>query len=64
MESASASLHDTFSHFTGGKKVMDGKTFAKCCKDTKLICKKYSTTDVDLMFAKVKAKAERTITYE
>ncbi len=64
MESAAPSLHDTFSQFTGGKKVMDGKTFAKCCKDTKMIDKKYSATDVDLMFAKVKAKTERTITYE
>jgi len=43
---------------------MDGKTFAKFCKDCKLIDKKYATTDVDLLFAKVKGKTERRITFD
>jgi hypothetical protein len=42
---------------------MDGKTFAKFAKDTKLIDKKFTATDVDLIFAKSKQKTERRITY-
>jgi hypothetical protein len=40
---------------------MDGKSFAKFAKDSKLLDKKLTATDVDLIFAKVKAKAERKI---
>jgi len=32
-------------------------------KDTKLVDKKLTNTDVDLIFAKVKDKSERRITY-
>ncbi len=42
---------------------MDGKTFAKFAKDAKILDKKLTTTDVDLTFAKVKAKAERKISF-
>ena len=42
---------------------MDGRTFAKLAKDTKLLDKKLSITDVDLIFASVKQKAERRISY-
>jgi len=42
---------------------MDGKTFAKVTKDCHLIDKKLTPTDVDLIFAKVKDKAARKITY-
>ena len=30
---------------------MDGKTFAKCAKDCKIINKKCTNTDIDLIFA-------------
>lgn len=43
---------------------MDGKSFAKMCKDTKLIDKKMTATDVDLIFAKSKTKADRRITFD
>jgi len=43
---------------------MDGKSFAKLAKDTKLLDKKLTSTDIDLIFAKVKAKSERRITWE
>jgi len=43
---------------------MEGKQFAKLAKDTKLIDKKLTATDVDLIFAKVKAKTERRITFD
>lgn len=43
---------------------MDGKTFAKFAKDCKVLDKKVTTTDVDLTFAKVKAKSERKINFD
>lgn len=42
---------------------MDGKVFAKMAKDCKLLDKKLTNTDVDLIFAKVKDKAARKITF-
>lgn len=42
---------------------MEGKVFAKFSKDCKLIDKKYTATDADLIFAKVKDKADRRITF-
>lgn len=43
---------------------MEGKTFAKFAKDSKLIDKKLTPTDVDLIFAKAKSKTERRLTFE
>jgi len=42
---------------------MEGKSFTKFCKDCKLIDKKFTVTDADLIFAKAKTKAERRITF-
>jgi hypothetical protein len=42
---------------------MDGKTFAKVAKDCKILDKKLTATDIDLIFAKVKDKAARKINY-
>jgi hypothetical protein len=42
---------------------MEGKVFAKCCKDCKVVSKDCSATDVDLVFAQVKDKAARKINY-
>lgn len=43
---------------------MDGKSFSKCIKDNKLLGKKLTATDSDLIFAKIKTKSERRITFE
>lgn len=43
---------------------MDGKSFSKMCKDTKLIDKKLDATNVDLIFAKSKVKTERRIDFD
>jgi hypothetical protein len=43
---------------------MDGKTFSKFCKDLKLIDKKFASSDVDILFNKIKQKTERRITYK
>ena len=43
---------------------MDGKGFAKLAKDTKLLDKKLTTTDVDLAFSKIKERTARRITFD
>lgn len=57
------SVDEVFKHFSQGAGDMDGKTFAKLTKDCGLLCKKLTPTDVDLIFAKVKDKSARKITY-
>ncbi len=52
-----------FRAFTNGVHDMDGRQFAKVMKDCKLLDKKLTTTDVDLIFAKSKDKAARRITF-
>lgn len=60
-----ANLESIFKNFTGGKAEMDGKTFAKVSKDCHLLDKKLTSTDVDLIFAKVKTSSSvRTITFK
>ncbi|ESO04555.1 hypothetical protein HELRODRAFT_135395, partial [Helobdella robusta] len=43
--------------------MLDGAKFAKMAKDLKLLDKQFTTTDVDIIFTKVKPKTERKITY-
>ncbi|XP_030015950.1 tubulin polymerization-promoting protein family member 3 [Sphaeramia orbicularis] len=46
-------------------KEMNGKNWAKLCKDCKIIDgKNVTSTDVDIVFTKVKQKTSRVITYE
>ena len=42
---------------------MDGKLFAKLCKETGIIDKKCTATDVDLIFARAKPKGGRKLDY-
>merc|ERR1719221_2448502 len=56
-----AELEQVFAAFADGKPDMDGKTFVKLCKDCKLLDKKLTATDVDLIFAKVAPKGQRRI---
>lgn len=59
-EDSSFSLGDFFmSWVTKGE--MDGKTFAKFSKDNQLLNKNLTSTDIDLIFEKVKTKGKRTI---
>jgi len=55
-------LQEVFTHFAAGPE-MDGKTFAKMSKDTKILDKLLTATDIDLIFAKVKDKAARKINF-
>ena len=58
------SLESVFKSFTAGKNEMSNKEFTKLNKDCGLICKSYTSTDVDLVFTKYKAKTAKVITYE
>ena len=57
------SIEAVFSTFSHGEKEIDGKTFAKFAKDCGVLNKACTTTDIDLIFAKVKDKAARKITF-
>ena len=57
-------LKHVFDEYCGGKGDMEGKSFQKMCKDTKLIDKKLDGTSVDLIFAKSKDKSERRINFD
>lgn len=64
----SGDLNNVFLAFAGyGSRVtvadMDGKNFFKLFKDSGLINKKLTQTDIDLIFAKVKAKGARRIAF-
>jgi len=64
MVDKSNSLKDAFNKYTSGKD-MDNKTFAKVAKDSGLLDKKLTATEVDLIFNKVKTSAAvRTISYD
>nr|XP_025043037.1 tubulin polymerization-promoting protein family member 3 [Pelodiscus sinensis] len=66
-----AALEDTFRKFAiyGDTKAagheMNGKNWAKLCKDCKVMDGKgVTSTDVDIVFSKVKGKTARVISYE
>jgi hypothetical protein len=63
MEGGQGVLKKVFDSYNGTQKTMEGKSFAKLAKDCKLLDKKVTATDIDLIFAKVKDKSERRITY-
>jgi len=59
-------LFNSFCAFGGGKETtaeMDNAKFAKLCRDTKMIDKKFTGTDADLIFTKSKAPGARKIRF-
>eukprot|EP00382_Lankesteria_abbotti_P005398 CAMPEP_0113849268 /NCGR_PEP_ID=MMETSP0372-20130328/3015_1 /TAXON_ID=340204 /ORGANISM="Lankesteria abbotti" /LENGTH=162 /DNA_ID=CAMNT_0000818997 /DNA_START=88 /DNA_END=576 /DNA_ORIENTATION=+ /assembly_acc=CAM_ASM_000359 len=56
-------LESSYLSFSKGEKEMDGRTFAKVCKDCKLYDKDFTPTDADLLFAKHKPKGGRRIDF-
>lgn len=62
MEGASSDIKSIYKKFCQGKPDMDGKSFVKMAKDCKLVGKKLTSTDLDLIFAKVKDRTARKIT--
>jgi hypothetical protein len=41
------SLQQVFTNFAGGNNVIDGKQFAKLCKDCGLLAKNFTTTGTE-----------------
>lgn len=61
---ATGSLEEIFFEHSLGAKEMDGRQFAKLCKDSQLLSKrKFTSIDVDIIFAKVKGKGSRKLTF-
>ena len=59
------SLEEVFFGFTLGAPEMEGKTLVKVAKDCNLIGKTcLTTTDIDLIFAKVKTQGAKKITLQ
>jgi len=57
----SGSLEGTFESYCNGQPGLDGKSFAKLCKDCSLQDRTFTPTDADLIFAKVVPKGSRRI---
>lgn len=57
------SLREAFTLFSGGRLDIDGPSFLKLCRDSNLLDKTLSTTDVDLIFSKVVGKGRRRVGY-
>mmetsp|Transcript_4769 Transcript_4769/g.11525 ORF Transcript_4769/g.11525 Transcript_4769/m.11525 type:complete len:422 (-) Transcript_4769:5-1270(-) len=55
------SLSQVFYSYCTGQRELDGKSFAKLCKDGGLVDRQLTTTDIDLIFTKVVAKGQRKI---
>ena len=56
-------MQGIFKSFAGGKNEMESKQFSKLVKECKLIDKKFTINDVDIVFSKVKVKGQKTISY-
>ena len=56
-------LDKPFKQYTAGQPEMNGRTFVKVFKDNKLIGKNLSTTDLDIIFSKIKTKGKNKITF-
>ena len=56
-------LQSIFKSFANGKPDMESKQFSKLVKECKLIDKKFTNNDVDIVFAKVKVKGTKTISF-
>jgi len=61
---ASGATMDMFKGFCGTAQDLDGKGFAKLCKDCGLLDKMFTPADADILFAKVVTKGQRRINFQ
>jgi len=54
-------VEETFHAFCGAHRSLDGRSFAKLCRDCHLLDKRFTATDADLIFAKVVPSGLRRI---
>jgi len=52
-------LEGTFRAFGGGRLEVDGRSFTKLCRDCGLLDKNFTSTDTDLIFAKLVPRGQR-----
>ena len=64
MASNNSNLTDIFQSFCNGKNEMESQQFLKLCKECGIVDKKYSMSEVDIDFAKVKCSALKTINFQ
>ncbi|SOV23908.1 p25-alpha family protein, putative [Plasmodium sp. DRC-Itaito] len=57
-------MENAFYVYTKNLPDMDSRTFVKILKDSKLLNKKFTAVDADLIFAKVKSKGAKRINYD
>lgn len=58
-------LSDVFRAYCGSTKSdLDGRAFAKLCKDCKLLDRAFTATDADLLFSKTVTKGQRRISLQ
>jgi len=62
-ECSSGALWANFQAFCGSHCDLDGKSFAKLCKDTGLVDARFTATSADLVFAKVCRKGTRRLDF-
>ncbi|KAL4855376.1 Tubulin polymerization-promoting protein family member 2 [Chlorella vulgaris] len=63
------SVFQAFAAFGGGRDGgaaagLEGRAFSKIFKDAGLYCRKFTTTDADLIFTSVKAKGAKRISFD
>lgn len=54
-------LLDTFASFCWGRTDMDGRGFARLCRDCRLLDSRFTALDADLLFTKVLPKGQRRL---
>eukprot|EP00440_Ansanella_granifera_P046727 gb/GFBE01050603.1/.p1 GENE.gb/GFBE01050603.1/~~gb/GFBE01050603.1/.p1 ORF type:complete len:496 (+),score=57.69 gb/GFBE01050603.1/:1-1488(+) len=57
-------LLDTFASFCWGKADMDGRGFARLCRDCRILDSRFTALDADLLFTKVLPKGQRRLSLE
>lgn len=57
-------LLDTFASFCWGKTDMDGRGFARLCRDCRLLDTRFTALDADLLFTKALPKGQRRLDIE
>lgn len=56
-------MEEVFRVYTKGSGEMDGRTFVKLLQDTKVVDKSFTRADADIIFAKVKDKGAKKISF-
>lgn len=56
-------MKNLFHKYSHNQNAIDGQTFAKLCKDNKLLSEKVTIKDVDIVFRKIKEKGSHKLNF-